>query len=147
MFIYWTPTSKVEHIFWTLVIKQIHSVQNLLQFICSNSEHLFLECMLTHVAYVCVARPQWNNRVASCMYWQRLNTKVHHDVYVGFQSRLLCYASLLNINLIFNYTTEVWCKIAEVLQTSDIFKCIFLEGLYFVLMNFISVVQLIISRH
>ena len=44
MFLYWTPTSVLEHIFWTLVVKRVHSVQSLLQFMCSNSEHLFLEC-------------------------------------------------------------------------------------------------------
>ena len=57
MFLYWTPTSVLEHIFWTLVVKRVHSVQNLLQFMCSNSEHLFLECMfgfyeISYIRYI-----------------------------------------------------------------------------------------------
>ena len=59
MFIYWTPTSKLEHIFWTLVVKRIHSIQNMLQFMCSNSEHLFLECSRSpYTKYYCV----WTGR-------------------------------------------------------------------------------------
>ena len=87
MFIYWTPTSKLEHIFWTLVVKRIHSVQNLLQFMCSNSEHFFLEC----TQYFCT----------KVRYREGLITKKYKVLKGERQLRLTCgsYAQVIAVTI------------------------------------------------
>ena len=79
MFLYWTPTSVLEHIFWTLVVKRVHSVQNLLQFMCSNSEHLFLEWKdeLEYRLQVCIDNiSNWYSMNKLCVNKKKSNVMV-----------------------------------------------------------------------